>query len=259
MVIFAKKSLGQNFLIQPQIVADIVAASETQTEETVVEVGPGTGLLTQKLLEIGAFVKAVEKDSSLIPILQEKFQKNIEDRSLTLLNEDILKTSLEITGEYRVVANIPYYITGKIIRLFLEKENKPKSMTLLVQKEVAERILARDKKESLLSISVKIYGTPEYIKTVKAGNFRPVPKVDSAILHIADIGNKNFVGFSEEHFFSVLRAGFKSKRKKLFKNLKPLNKDYQLDRAFKTCSIEKGLRAEDLSFKDWVCLASNLK
>jgi len=259
MVIFAKKSLGQNFLIQPQIVADIVSASEARTGETVIEIGPGTGLLTQKLLEIGANVTAIEKDSSLIPILEQKFQKNIEDGSLTLLNEDILKTLLKINGEYRVVANIPYYITGKIIRLFLEKEHKPISMTILVQKEVAERILAKDQKESLLSISVKAYGDPEYIKTVRAGNFRPVPKVDSAILHIADIDSRNFASFSEEHFFSVLRTGFKSKRKKLFKNLKSFNKEHMLDNAFDTCSIEKGLRAEDLSVKDWVCLSNKLQ
>ena len=259
MVIFAKKSLGQNFLIQPQIVADIVSASETRTGETVIEIGPGTGLLTQKLLETGALVKAVEKDSSLIPILEEKFQRNIENGSLTLLNEDILKTSLKIDREYRVVANIPYYITGKIIRLFLEKENKPKSMTLLVQKEVAERILAKDQKESLLSISVKTYGVPKYVKTVRAGNFRPVPKVDSAILHISDINNKNFADFSEEHLFSVLRTGFKSKRKKLFKNLKSFNKNHKLDNAFDSCSTEKGLRAEDLSVEDWLCLANKLQ
>lgn len=256
---FAKKSLGQNFLIQPQIVKDIVVASGTTKNDLVVEVGPGTGLLTKELLATGARVIAIEKDHRLIETLSNLFAEAIAEERLTIRHEDILESTLDVKEPYRVVANIPYYITGKILRLFLEKTNKPQSMTVLVQKEVAERILARDKKESLLSISIKVYGKPEYVRTVKAGNFSPVPKVDSAVLHIANISNASFEHTSEEHFFDILRAGFSSKRKKLFKNLKSYNIDGKLEHAFDICGIEKGLRAEDLSLEQWVSLAGHLK
>ena len=256
--LFAKKSLGQNFLIQPQIVIDIVKASCAKEGETVVEIGPGTGLLTKQLLETGARVIAVEKDTRLIGVLSEKFASYIESGSFTLIEGDILETTLTLKEEYRVIANIPYYITGKIIRTFLEREHPPTSMTIMVQKEVAQRIIARDQKESLLSVSVKAYGTPEYVRTVKAGNFAPIPKVDSAVLHIKDISHANFKNTSASHFFEILHAGFGSKRKKLFKNLKPFNVDNRVAVAFEDCSIEKGLRAEDLSVSDWVCLANKL-
>ena len=256
---FAKKSLGQNFLIQPQIVKDIVAASNTTEKDTVVEIGPGTGLLTKELLNTGSKIIAIEKDDRLIEILKETFAEHITSGKLELIHGDILETNVDMEGKYKIVANIPYYITGKVIRLFLEKQNKPSSITLLVQKEVAERAVSRDQKESLLSISIKAYGTPRYVRTVKAGNFAPIPKVNSAVLHIADISDKNFKYSSELHFFDILHAGFSSKRKKLFKNLKKHNEDNALDYAFETCSIEKGLRAEDLSVKDWVCLVNKLR
>lgn len=246
MRIFAKKSLGQNFLIQPQIVKEIVEASRITPEDTVIEVGPGTGLLTKELLATGARVIAVEKDNRLIERLEETFK---DYPNFELRHADILEEVLNIKGDYKVVANIPYYITGKLLRLFLEKENKPSLMTILLQKEVAERIVSKDKKESLLSISIKVYGKPEYIRTVKAGNFLPVPKVDSAVLRISDISNQNFKNTSEARFFEILRAGFSSKRKKVSKNLKKYNLD------FESCGIQKGLRAEDLELRDWICLS----
>lgn len=257
--LFAKKSLGQNFLIQPQIVTDIIQASGVESGETVVEVGPGTGLLTKELLKTGARVIAIEKDDRLIPVLKETFGSHIEEGVLTLMHGDVLKELPNIEGPYRVIANIPYYITGKLLRLFLEREHKPMSVTVMVQKEVAERIVAKDMKESLLSLSIKVYGDPRYVRTVKAGNFNPAPKVDSAVLHIDNISTKNFTSVSENFFFEVLHKGFSSKRKKVFKNLTSYNKERALDTAFETCSIEKGLRAEDLSVKDWLCLAQHLR
>ena len=255
---FAKKSLGQNFLIQPQIVKEIVTASGAEEGEVIVEIGPGTGLLTKDLLTTGAKVIAVEKDDRLVETLKETFGEYIDSGKLELIHGDILDTNLNLSTKYKVVANIPYYITGKIIRIFLEKQNKPQSMTVLVQKEVAERIVSKDQKESLLSISVKAYGIPKYVRTVKAGNFSPIPKVDSAILNIENISDKNFKHSSETNFFEILHMGFSSKRKKLFKNLKKNNKEGSLDHAFETCGIEKGLRGEDLSIDDWICLVNKL-
>lgn len=252
MKFFAKKSLGQNFLIQPQIVKEIVETSDVSDTDTVVEIGPGTGLLTKELLETGAKVIAIEKDNRLIEALGGKFK---EYKNFELIHGDILEESINIKGDYKVIANIPYYITGKILRLFLEKENKPSLITVLIQKEVAKRIIAEDQKESILSISIKAYGKPEYVRTVKAGNFAPIPKVDSAVLKISDISGNNFKNVSEKLFFNIVRQGFSSKRKKLSTNLKK----YNPDKAFEVCGIEKGLRAEDLKIKDWICLAENLK
>jgi len=255
MKFLAKKSLGQNFLIQPQIVREIVETSGVCPTDTIIEVGPGTGLLTKELLSTGARIIAIEKDNRLIQTLQETFKGF---PNFKLIHGDILEEKIDLKEPYKVIANIPYYITGKLLRLFLEKENKPNLMTVLIQKEVAERIVTRNQKESLLSISIKVYGIPEYVRTVKAGNFSPVPKVDSAILKISNISRKNFACVSEQKFFEILRLGFSSKRKKLFKNLKSYNEDNKLDRALETCGIEKGLRAEDLGVEQWVCLTEKL-
>lgn len=232
VVFFPKKSLGQNFLIQPQIAEDMATAGKVSEGDTVVEIGPGTGALTRALLERGAKVIAVEKDDLLYKKLSEESVENLE-----VTHGDVLEIDLFIKEAYKIVANIPYYITGKIIRHFLEIENKPTSITLLIQKEVAERIVAKDGKESLLSISVKAYGNPTYIKTVKRGNFNPIPKVDSAILTIENISGIEDV--PEDLFFRVLKIGFSSKRKKVSKNLKSLVR------------IEDNRRPEDLSLEDW--------
>ena len=247
---FAKKSLGQNFLIQPQISIDMVTSAQISKEDTVVEIGPGTGVLTKELLRTAKKVYAIEKDDRLIDPLKETFKEEISSGLLEIIHDDVLKTKPP-TEPYKIVANIPYYITGKIIRHFFDQTHQPKSMTLLVQKEVAERVIAREGKESILSMSIKIYGTPHYMKTVKAGNFNPVPKVDSAILHISDISRQNFENISEEHFFTLLHTGFQSKRKKLSKNIKELVSPD----TFETCKIPLDARAEDISLENWVCLS----
>src|SRR3989344_6801 len=223
-----KKSLGQHFLNSPKIIGDIVSAGKVTKGDLVLEIGPGEGTLTSALLKTGASVIAVEKDDRLIPILQEKFAKEILSRQLTLIHNDILeinmsKTVFDIKKSYKVVANIPYYITGQIIRLFLETDRQPESMTLLVQKEVAERVVARDKKESLLSLSVKVYGEPKIIRVVGRGAFSPQPNVDSAILYIGNVSRKNFSegsprgkgGVDEKLFFRIIHIGFAHKRKQL--------------------------------------------
>jgi len=259
-----KKSLGQHFLTNSAIVASIAEAGAVSRNDTVLEIGPGKGILTSELLQRGAAVIAVEKDRELIPLLEEKFEKELSTKQLVLINEDILNFKPESyklkAKNYKLIANIPYYITGAIVRKFLTEKNQPAQMVLLVQKEVAERVVAKNGKESLLSLSVKVYGTPKYIKTVKSGSFTPPPKVDSAILLIENI-SRDFFGentsraTTEEKFFGVLHAGFAHKRKQLFGNLKTVFEETVLQEKMEHCGIQKNARAEDLSVNVWKCLA----
>lgn len=257
----AKKSLGQHFLTSEAAVYHMVTASEAKKGDMVLEIGPGKGVLTKALLATGANVVVVEKDDRMIPVLSETFATEIENKQLTIREGDILTTDLEkiVQGKnYTVVANIPYYITGEILRLFLEHTHQPKSMTLLVQKEVAERIVARDKKESILSLSVKAFGTPSIISIVKKGSFFPIPNVDSAIIHIAHISKEALGGVSSEHFFTVVKTGFSHKRKILISNLKELYTKDTLSRAFAELSLSEDVRGEDLDVSVWINLASKL-
>ncbi len=260
---FPKKSLGQNFLTNTGIISSIVDAGLVSSTDTILEIGPGRGVLTEELLKRGAYVVAIEKDRELIPILRDRFKKEIAENRFVLICDDILNINFQFlisnfqTNEYKLVANIPYYITGLIIRKFLTSEKQPEKMVLLVQKEVAERIIARDKKESLLSISVKAYGTPTYIKTVKAGSFTPAPKVDSAILLIGNISRDFFKGISEERFFEILHAGFAHKRKQLFSNLKSVFEETKLKEKMKMLGIPENIRAEDMPLENWKKLSEN--
>lgn len=244
----AKKSLGQNFLMHRSTAARIVQASGITNTDTVVEVGPGTGMLTRELLARAKRVIAIEKDDALIPTLSETFANEIKNKTLKLEHCDVRSVSIT-EKNYHVVANIPYYITGEIIRQFLTAPHKPQSMTLLVQKEVAERIV-RSKKESLLSLSVKVFGTPKYCFSVPRGAFVPAPSVDSAVLHIATI-QKPFSAAKETKFFALLHAGFAHKRKLLIKNLSVVASAQELTRAFATLGISEKIRAEDLSLETW--------
>ena len=258
----ANKTLGQNFLKSPHALAKIVAAADISAGETVLEIGPGKGALTRALLNAGAHVVAVEKDAQLIPILQETCATEISAGTLTLIHGDILEIKhIEeiVHTPYKLVANIPYYITGQIIRTFLSEHVQPTRMVLLLQKEVVERIVAHDAKESLLSLAVKAYGTPKKVAVVKRGDFSPVPNVDSAILLIADISKKNFPDTHlEQRFFDILHAGFSHKRKKLSRNLEAAAEKEAIERAFTTLNLNINTRAEDLSLETWIRLAQSL-
>lgn len=285
-----KKSLGQHFLRSPQVVAKIIETAELSREDIVLEVGPGKGVLTKTLLERAGKVIAVEKDESLAPFLREEFKKEIKTRKLELILGDILTWRLRLqvknylkrgdymkqacnlpslgnencdfpftrSLDYKVVANIPYYITGEFLRIFLSGDFQPKSMTLLLQKEVAERIVAQDGKESILSISVKAYGNPTYIQTVPSHEFLPPPKVDSAILHIGGISTDFFMEMDEKAFFSLVKTGFAHKRKLLTGNLKQVAPSEKLKDAFETCEIPQMARAETLSLDEWKCVCASL-
>jgi 16S rRNA (adenine1518-N6/adenine1519-N6)-dimethyltransferase len=268
-----KKSLGQNFLKNKRILKKIADFAYIGKEDTVVEVGPGEGTLTELLLERAGQVIAVEKDEKLAKLLKDKFREQILDNRLQIINEDILNYELRIKN-YALIGNIPYYITGALFKKFLENPpagGQPKSITFVVQKEVAERIMgshfakaSRDKqKESILSISIKAYGKPEYGGIIKAGSFSPKPKVDSAIIAIRNINKEKFKNIPEEKFFEILKKGFAHKRKLLIKNLAEVSKTvFELPRSqktvFDTCEIPEKARAENLKVDNWICLAKNL-
>jgi len=194
-----------------------------------------------------------------MPILEERFAEQVKAGQLTLIYGDIsdknLVAACPLMDTYKIVANIPYNITGEILRGFLESDHQPASMTLMVQKEVAQRIVARDGKESILSMSVKAYGTPKYVQKVPAMLFNPKPKVDSAILHIANISKDFFVEhkITEEQFFTVVKQGFAQKRKKLTNNL---NIDGEV---LERVGVEPKARAETLTLEQWGQLSHILK
>lgn len=254
----AKKSLGQHFLKSGRALEKIISASTVGPGDVVLEIGPGKGVLTKKLLETGAKVVAVEKDSDLVPVLEEKFSEYGDN--FLLVHEDVLSFDPEkyISGSYTLVANIPYYITGAILELFLSGKHQPNKMVLLVQKEVAERI-AKEKKESILSLSVKAYGEPKYVMSVSKNNFSPPPAVDSAILLIENISKNFFKDEDEEkNFFAVVKLGFSQKRKLLLNNLKGLREKDELLEKFSACNIEEKARPEDVPKENWLCLAKKL-
>ncbi len=253
---YAKKSLGQNFLKSKEALRLIQDAAKLTGSDVVLEIGPGKGALTEVLLAQAGKVIAVEKDEELIPILQEKFKVEIEQKKLELISGDILEIDLDsllsqYSYTYKLAANIPYYITGVLLRKFLTEMHQPSRMVLLVQKEVAERIVARDEKESILSLSVKAYGKPKYIKTVKAKYFSPEPNVDSAILLIENISKDFFTDISEEKFFTLIKEGFAHKRKMLMGNIKELFPNQNLLELFEKLNISPKARAEDVPLEKW--------
>jgi 16S rRNA (adenine1518-N6/adenine1519-N6)-dimethyltransferase len=251
----AKKSLGQNFLMHQATANRIADAAALSKTDTVLEIGPGTGMLTRALLQRVGKMVAIEADGELIPILAETFAAELSSGALVLIHGDIRNADLSMLPEpYHLVANIPYYLTGELMRRFLSGAHKPSSMTLLVQKEVAERV-ARAKKESLLSLSVKIYGTPRYHFTVSKGSFVPKPKVDSAVLSVTGIKNPFTTPEEERRFFQVLHAGFMHKRKRLAGNLTALAPSDAVRTVMETLDIPAFLRAEDLPLATWIALA----
>ncbi len=257
--IHAKKSLGQNFLKSKKALSAMIAAGNISAGDTVLEIGPGQGALTEQLLATGANIIAVEKDDRLIPILTEKFQKEITAGQLKIIRRDILELDFDFlkNHQYKLVANIPYYITGLIFRKFLEGPVQPSVIVIMVQKEIADRIVARDGKESLLSLSVKAYGEAKKVMKVEKEHFSPKPKVDSAILAITGISKDFFQGFAEKRFFQVLKAGFAHKRKVLSANCKPLFGARTAD-IFAKIGIAPKARAEDLTLDEWRALALSL-
>ena len=277
----AKKSLGQNFLKSEPALRKIIETGEISSRDIVLEIGPGKGALTSKLLATNCQVIAVEKDRELFEFLKIKFEKEILSGQLKLVCEDILDFNLESyklkANNYKLIANIPYNITGAILKKFLQGDlstplkarNQPEIIVLMVQKEVAKRIVAHDGKESILSISVKAYGDPKMIMKVPARYFSPSPKVDSAVISIKNISRKIFIENSqivqsrtlhnlqfEEKFWEIIRAGFAHKRKKLSSNLKDFLKNKK-DGGIASVKSLGNKRAEELTLNDWIQLTKN--
>ena len=251
--LYAKKWLGQNFLVDEKVFDQIVTAADLKSSDNIIEVGPGTGFLTEQLIEKAGRVIAVEKDADMIGLLSDRFE-GIE--KLELIQADILKSRTKDYGlrtkQYKVVANIPYYITSPLLRHFLQSECCPKMMVLLVQKEVAEKVCGLSGK-SLITIETQLFGQPEIVEIVLPKSFYPAPKVNSAILKI-EVFDKPLVPADQlKDFLRIVKFGFSQKRKKLSNTLgaglhiKPT----EMAKILKKVDIDPNLRAENLEIGDW--------
>ena len=257
-----KKSLGQNFLTSDVVPRWLTAAGEVVATDTILEIGPGTGALTKSLLATGATVIAVEADARAVTILETTFAAQVVTGKLQLHHTDARTldvASLGLThGQFKVVANIPYYLSGFLLRTLLEGTAQPTTLVFLMQKEVVNRI-AREAKESILSLSVKAFGDPKYVKTVTRGHFNPAPKVDSAILQITHISRARFAEVAGPAiFFTLLHLGFGQKRKQLLSNFAQVYDRDTLTELFTNLHIPLDVRAESLPLDTWLTLASTL-
>ena len=263
-----KKSLGQNWLVNPRILDKIISAAEINSNDIVLEIGPGTGNLTvklvQKVLQHGSgqagTVIAIEKDHRLINNLREKFKNNY---SIKIIESDVLKLNIEElfrnlkleirTYHYKVVGNIPYYITSNLLRTILEKWPKPELIVLTIQKEVAQRILAKPPHTNLLALSIQYYAEPEIVSYVSKNNFSPVPKVDSAIIKLATRDKQQATKEETEKLFKLLKTGFSGKRKQLASNLSKQLKipKEKVVAIFEKLDLRPIIRAENLSLEQW--------
>ena len=245
-----KKSLGQHWLKDPEILADIAEAAELTGDDVVLEIGPGLGTLTSRLLARANSVTAVEFDTDLARKLPGQFP----GKKLTVVNQDILQFDLnQLPKNYKVVANVPYYITSKIVEKLMTAENKPSIAVLLVQKEVAERIAAEAGNMSVLSVSVQIFSEAELDIEVPRQFFTPPPKVDSQVVVLRTRNNPLITPEDQRDFFRIVKAGFSAKRKKLRSSLSGgLGIDKSaVEELLKNAGISPDARAEDLAIEDW--------
>ncbi len=275
-----KQSLGQNFLFDEGLLTRIVEAAELSPADAALEVGPGLGALTRQLARAAGRVVAVELDDRLLPILQYELEPfaNVE-----IVHGDILTFDVgaHFDGPFVVVANVPYYITGAILRRLLEGRPRPKRMVMTVQREVADRLTAVPPRMSLLAVSVQYYGSVRLVGAVKAGAFWPRPEVDSAVIRIdverrestdgtdftdedslqsvSSVKSVDSSSASDESFFRVVRAGFGEKRKQLKNNLRRLGlSDEAISVALESAGIDGRQRAETLGVAEWEALVAAL-
>ena len=261
--IYPSKRLGQNFLVDEGILKKIVEAAELSKNDIVLEVGPGIGNLTVELAKSVKKVIAVEKDQDLVRILKELLDC-WKVRNVRIVEGDIRKIEnckLKIENCYKVVANIPYYLTSPLIRKFLEASNAPKEMILMVQKEVAQRICAKPPKMSILAVSVQFYAKPEIISFVSKKSFWPQPKVDSAIIKIKPLINADKRLINADLFLKTVKTGFSQPRKQLANNL---SNGLKMDKGkVKNWLLKNGIqptqRAETLTINDWTNLTKSFE
>ncbi len=256
----AKKSLGQNFLKDEDVLARILEAAGVQSSDRVLEIGPGTGALTEKLAQAGAMVHAVELDHRLVERLNEHF---VHSENVSILEGNILDIHLEemlanvgyIHRKYKVVANIPYYITAPIIRTLLSLSAQPSMLVLMVQNEVAERLAAKPGDMSLLSVMAQYYAdvTKEFVVSREA--FDPIPEVESAVVKL--LPKRVFDREEDRKIFQIVRAGFAARRKTLANNLANslhISRETVEARLAK-CNLLPTVRAQELSVEEWIRLA----
>ncbi len=255
---FPSKRLGQNFLVDEKILDKIVASANILETDTVLEIGPGTGTLTRKLSEKAKKVIATEKDEKIIPLLK----KNISDKNnISVVNEDILNFPLP-KESYKVVANMPYYITSPVIKKLLETKNPPNLLLLTIQKEVALRIIENPPKMNLLALSVQLFGKPEILFHISPSCFHPKPSVSSSLIKITPQKTENHSEDFYKTLFLMAKIAFSHPRKQVKKNLLlPINKK-KINTEKAIISIQKagiGLerRAQTLSVEDWKKIANN--
>ena len=285
------KKFGQNFLINPKPIQQMISAAGIKPSDTILEIGPGLGALTQELILTGAKIIAQEKDHNLVMILQEQFK---DTKNLKIIEGDAKYNNYKDYKDYKVVANLPYYLTAPIIRQFLEADNPPGLMVFLIQKQVGQRICAKPPRMNLLAVSVQVYATPKIINYVSRKCFWPMPEVDGAIIKITphtchceeepcivaqgdDVAISSFVlphnsGLprrsatasllamtDRDRFFKIVRAGFSQPRKILISNLANglgINKN-ELEKIFTTLAIPLKSRAENLAVAEWIKLTNN--
>ncbi len=249
----AEKSLGQNFLQDPDALQTIVQTAEITKDDSVLEIGPGLGSLTRCLAASAKMVTAIELDTNLIPVLQTVLAPHANTR---IIAGDILHFSpadLSLPEDYLVVANVPYYITSAIFRHLLETSPRPRRIVLTLQKEVAQRICAAPGRLSLLALSVQVYGQPRIAASIPAGAFYPAPKVDSAVLRV-DLYPQPLIPHNRlERFFQLAKAGFGQKRKTMRNSLSAGLRiaPTEAARLLETAGIAPTRRAETLALEEW--------
>jgi 16S rRNA (adenine1518-N6/adenine1519-N6)-dimethyltransferase len=252
-----KKSLGQHFLNSDYVPNKMCTAGAVSRGDIVLEIGPGTGVLTRELLARGAIVIAVEADYRAISALETSFSEAIAKQQLILHHHDARKLNPSDFGlqaqKFKVISNIPYYLSGLLFRSLLDTDCQPSTLVFLIQKELAERI-ARDKKESLMSLSIKLFGDSTYICTIKRSHFSPPPKVDSAIILVNNISHRRLNNLPADFIFDILRLGFGQKRKQLLGNLTQKYLRQQVQSIFRELLIKDTARAEELPWEIWVKL-----
>jgi 16S rRNA (adenine1518-N6/adenine1519-N6)-dimethyltransferase len=255
------KKFGQNFLTDDSILARIVETAQITPQDEVLEVGPGLGNLTAHLARTAKTVTAVELDKRLIPLLEHTLAPYSNVR---LVQGDILGFSpqmLALGSGYKIVANIPYYITSALIRHFIESALPPASLTLMVQKEVAQRICAQPGDLSVLALSVQLYGTPRLAFNVPAGAFYPAPEVDSAVLHVDIFQPAALTPQQTNQFFEIVKAGFSQKRKTLRNALSGglRHTPIEIENWLEATGINPQARAETLSKENWLALCETYR
>ena len=249
-----KKSLGQNFLSDYNILEAIVEHAQVGEHDQVLEIGPGLGSLTRHLARKARQVIAVELDDRLIPILHNE---TLDYNNVLIIHADILEIDLAtiVQPGYKVVGNIPYYITGSIMRHLLSSMPRPARLTLTLQEEVAKRMAAKPGDMSLLSVVVQYYGNVVINTKIKAGAFWPRPDVDSAVVSLTIRKQLPLIQADEKEFFRLVKVGFNQKRKQLQKNLRAIIKSRKrIDQVLQTADIDGQRRAQSLSVDDWLVL-----